>query len=332
MIELLWYCEAEGTQPFRNLAVEEYLLNHVEPGECVLYLWQNRKAVVIGRNQNAWRELNVRQLEADGGFVARRLSGGGAVFHDLGNLNFTFLCREDGYDLPRQMQVILSACRQLGIHADLTGRNDISVEGRKVSGNAFYRRGDRRYHHGTLLLHTEIPLLERYLTVSERKLRAKGVESVRARVANLSEFCPGLTAERMKTALRESFGEVYGGSPEPLPFPLEAGPELEKLEAHYASPEWRFGNACPFEYEMESRFSWGEVNVRFQVKQGKIAQARVYSDAMREDLILALPGALEGLAFSAAQMADGVWCLNADFPDALGEIEDIAAFLQSQEI
>lgn len=332
MIRRLWYCETEETCPFRNQALEEYLLEHVEREECILYLWQNRQTVVIGRNQNAWQELNVRRLETEGGFVARRLSGGGAVFHDLGNLNFTFLCREGGYDLPRQMQVILSACRQLGIRADLTGRNDICVDGRKVSGNAFYRRGDRRYHHGTLLLHTEVSLLERYLTVPEQKLRSKGVASVRARVANLTDFCPGLTAERMKEALREAFGKVYGGSPERLPLSRAAEPELEALEARYASPEWRLGSTIPFSYEVSHRFAWGEVTLQFQVEDGKIARLGAYSDAMREDLILALPGALTGRLFSAETLADGARRLDADFPDARQEIEDIATLLQSREI
>lgn len=210
MINRLIWLETDNTYPYRNLAMEEYMTNHVPDGTCILFLWQNRHTVVIGRNQNCWKECRVNFLEEEGGYLVRRLSGGGAVFHDLGNLNFTFIVRKTDYDVERQLQVILEAVRRLGIQAEKTGRNDITVEGRKFSGNAFYQTGDCCYHHGTLLVHADKENMSRYLNVPREKLASKGVSSVKSRVANLDEFCPGLTVDRVKAALAEAFSQVYG--------------------------------------------------------------------------------------------------------------------------
>ena len=142
MIEQLTYIETDNTHPYKNLAVEEYLLLHCRENECILYLWQNQNTVVAGRNQNVWKECLVSRLEEDNGHIVRRLSGGGAVYHDLGNLNFTFLVRKENYDVSKQLDVILKAVQKLGIAAEKSGRNDILADGRKFSGNAFYEKGD----------------------------------------------------------------------------------------------------------------------------------------------------------------------------------------------
>ncbi len=135
--------------------------------------------------------------------------GGGAVFHDLGNLNFTFLMREADYDLPRQLTVLERACRSLGIPAERSGRNDLLADGRKFSGNAFYKHNGRAYHHGTLMLDVDLEMVQRYLSPSKAKLAAKGVDSVRSRVVNLKEFVPDLSVERLSAALIASLSEVY---------------------------------------------------------------------------------------------------------------------------
>ena len=125
MVTKLTYIESDQVNPYKNLAVEEYLLLHCEDKECILYLWQNQNTVVIGRNQNAWKECKVTKLEEENGHLARRLSGGGAVYHDLGNLNFTFLVNKDEYSLEKQLQVIINAMGRLGLKAEKSGRNDI---------------------------------------------------------------------------------------------------------------------------------------------------------------------------------------------------------------
>ena len=210
MVTKLTYIESNQVNPYKNLAVEEYLLLHCEDKECILYLWQNQNTVVIGRNQNAWKECKVTKLEEENGHLARRLSGGGAVYHDLGNLNFTFLVNKDEYSLEKQLQVIINAMGRLGLKAEKSGRNDILIDGKKFSGNAFYEQEKHCYHHGTIMVDVNMETLSRYLTVSKDKLKSKGVDSVKSRVTNLKEYLPELTLEELKKALRESFEEVYG--------------------------------------------------------------------------------------------------------------------------
>ena len=208
MIQQLKLYEGQSFDPHYNLAVEEYLLQTVEPDCCILYLWQNQNTVVIGRNQNAWKECRTTLLEEEGGHLARRLSGGGAVFHDLGNLNFTFLVPTDCYDLEKQLSVIQLACRSFGIESERSGRNDILAGGRKFSGNAFYRSGDRSYHHGTLLVDVDMARMSRYLNPSKAKLEAKGVDSVRSRVVNLKELASEMTTDRLKEEMANAFQQV----------------------------------------------------------------------------------------------------------------------------
>lgn len=311
MIRRLSVVATRETEPYRNLALEEALLFAVEPEECFLYLWQNRKTVVIGRNQNAYAECRADALSGDGGFVARRLSGGGAVFHDLGNLNFTFLVRAEDYDVSRQLDVLLEALSSLGLTAEKSGRNDVTVEGKKVSGNAFYQTGDRCCHHGTVLIRTDREALSRYLTVSPKKLSAKGVASVQARVGNLCDFLPAVTLEQVRTSLCQGAGRVYGLSPEVRETDWARAScccrstpeELSRRRERFASWDWNFGRNIPFTWERSHRFVWGEITLRLCLEQGKVAKAQVLSDAMDADWIAALPEALQGCPFSPLELS-----------------------------
>ena len=210
MIDKLKLYRGQSFDPFFNLAVEEYLLQNTDEGCCTLYLWQNQNTVVIGRNQNAFKECRTTLLEDEGGKLARRLSGGGAVFHDLGNLNFTFLVPTADYDLDKQLKVIELACEKLGVKVERSGRNDILADGRKFSGNAFYKNGPRAYHHGTLMVDVDREKMGRYLNPSKAKLSSKGVDSVRSRVVNLKELASDTTIELLSEKLAEAFEEVYG--------------------------------------------------------------------------------------------------------------------------
>lgn len=306
MIERTEYYIAKQTVPYPNMALEEYLMESVPRGTCILYLWQNRRTVVIGRNQNCWKESRVKELESDGGHLARRLSGGGAVYHDLGNLNFTFLVKKEDYDVDRQLSVILNACRKLGIPAEKTGRNDVTVNGRKFSGNAFYFSGDSAYHHGTLLIGADKDAAGRYLSVSPDKIRSKGVDSVRSRIANLSEFLPGLTVAQMISVLLPAFGGVYGRAPSEIPEPSLDGGRIAELEKNFSNPDWLYNRSAPFQYEFSRRFPWGGVAVCLDVDGGVVTDAAVYSDAMDEALIAGIAGGLRGCRFSAAAAAERV--------------------------
>lgn len=279
--------DTDGTDPDANLALEEYLLFHTEPEECILYLWQNQHTVVIGKNQNSWKECDVTLLKEEGGHLARRLSGGGAVYHDLGNLNFTFLVRKEAYSLDRQLQVIEKAVGSFGLPVEKSGRNDLLVYGRKFSGNAYYASGDFCYHHGTLLVDADTEKMGRYLTVSRGKLEAKGVESVRSRVGNLREFCPEITVPALKNAMKKAFLEVYPGENTEL-FRTESTEktqaELEKLQQKYASWDWKYGRRLAFTNHLSGRFPWGGVELELQVDGGIIRNAGLYTDALDTEL------------------------------------------------
>lgn len=198
------------TDPAENLALEETLL-FTPRREPWLYLWCNRPVVVIGRNQNPYLECSLDQLEQTGVPVVRRLSGGGAVYHDLGNLNYTFFCPEEQMDIQHQTNVIRRALEDLGITATFSGRNDLLVEGRKISGAAYYTENGCAYHHGTLLIDVDLEQMAQALTPSGLKLKTKSISSVRQRVANLKEINPNLTMTAVAQALMARFQAEYGG-------------------------------------------------------------------------------------------------------------------------
>ncbi len=325
MITKLKLLEGSSFDPYYNLAVEEQLLETVEDGCCILYLWQNQNTVVIGKNQNAFAECRTALLEAEGGRLARRLSGGGAVFHDVGNLNFTFLMPSEDYDVEKQLDVILTACRKLGIPAEKSGRNDVLADGRKFSGNAFYRGKRASYHHGTLLVDVDMEKLGRYLSPSKAKLEAKGVRSVRSRVANLREFVPRLTIDALKAALAEAFSLVYG-----LPVTAMAASDLdaaavERLRQRNSGWEWNFGSVPVCTVRLENRFSWGGVELLLEVSEGRVKACRVYSDAMDHALPGQAEAALTGCRFTPAELAEAVSTLGVPYGG------DLAAFLREQD-
>ena len=306
MINKLYLCRAAGFDPYRNIATEKYLLDSVEPGTCVLYLWQNQNTVVIGRNQNAWAECRTTLLEQEGGHLARRLSGGGAVFHDLGNLNFTFLMQEENYDLDKQLAVISEAVGLAGVTVERSGRNDLLAQGCKFSGNAFYHSRGHAYHHGTLLVDADMEKLSRYLTPSKAKLESKGVASVRSRVVNLKELSPTLTVSLLERYMEEAFCRVYGFTAEPLVFSEDARKQIEETAKTLSGWEWLYGQKLPFSVSLEDRFSWGGIQLQLQITSGKISAVRVYSDAMQWQLAEDVEKCLLGLSFSSDAMCNAL--------------------------
>lgn len=297
MIQTLTTYESITTDPYQNLAVEEYLTFHTEPGECILYLWQNAHTVVIGRNQNCWKECRVSELEADGGHLVRRLSGGGAVYHDLGNLNFTFcMCKEDA-DVDRQLQVIIEAVASFGLTAEKTGRNDVAINGQKFSGNAFFDSKGCYYHHGTLLLNVDTASMSRFLNPSKAKLQSKGVDSVRSRVVNLSSLCPEITVDTMKQAMFTAFSKVYGSPCVPLCAERLEQTAIQDGRERFSSERWKYGPKIPFTNRLEQRFSWGEVNLDLHVNEGMITKALLSSDSMEADWFSDIGTEFQGLPY-----------------------------------
>ncbi len=326
MTEKLYLFESTSLDPHYNLAMEQHLLDSVGEGEAILYLWQNRSTVVIGRNQNPWKECRVTHLEAAGGSLARRLSGGGAVFHDVGNLNFTFLLPTADYNLAKQLQVIVSACRSLGVPAELSGRNDLTAAGQKFSGNAFYHHRGKSYHHGTLLVDVDMDSLSRYLMPSPAKLQAKGVDSVRSRVVNLAALVPELTILQLKAALSRSFCAVYGLPLEPWPAARLDKAAIHALREHNRSWEWRFGTGLPFDFSCGTRFPWGEITLELAVQHGIIHHCAVWTDAMEWSLSDTLTAALVDCPFTVQAMTEKITA------GAVPHGEDICTLLTEQDI
>jgi len=319
---------AEGDNPYTNLAIEKRLLDTTDAQTCVLYLWQNRNTVVIGRNQNAWVECRTALLEQEQGFLARRLSGGGAVFHDLGNLNFTFLVAKENYNLDKQLEVILQACRLAGIQAEKSGRNDILSEGRKFSGNAFYQNQTHAYHHGTLLVDVDMDKLQRYLSPPKAKLEAKGVSSVRSRVVNLSQLSEGLTCDTMKAHMCAAFAQVYGLEPTFITLTEEDLAAVKTLETEYSRWEYLYGASLPFEFSCEARYGWGNVQLQLNARRGVITEAKVYSDAMDWAFPQAAEAALVGCRFSLQDMCQALRS-GVSNPEIA---EDLCALLAQQSL
>ncbi len=313
------------TDPYRNLAAEELFMSYIQPNEVLLYLWQNDNTVVIGRNQNAWRECALEAFAAKQGKLARRLSGGGAVYHDMGNQNFTFFAHNELYDVAKQSEVICLAAKKFGIEAVLSGRNDITADGRKFSGNAYYSTGNVRYHHGTILLSSDMSKLKEFLTPSKEKLQAKGIESVGSRVVNLCELAPEITPEGMRQALIASFEELYGGKAEHIDESALDKDELMRLTEHYTSRQWTLGRLSEFNRQFRTRLSFGELELQVTVEDGVIRQALMYSDAMNADWVAAISESLLDCGFDSASIRARLAALDIEKE----QTEELASYLIS---
>lgn len=283
--------------PYLNIAIENYLLSRPADGNVTMYLWQNSRTVVIGQNQNPYAECNVGLIEQEGGYVMRRKTGGGAVFHDLGNLNFSFIAPYDLYDQARQFAVLQRAVAAYGLETEVSGRNDVLCQGRKFSGNAFSKGTYQRLHHGTILIKTDVELLQRYLLVKPSKLQKHGVASVQSRVVNLSELVPpdpsraehpeGITSQNIQPHLIEAFGKEYGEPLEVLDFnTLAAKPEVQELYRQFASEEWKYGRWKHFSAQHTAQFEWGLVEMALEVDeaQGLVTQVQIATDSLDTDI------------------------------------------------
>ena len=280
----LQFVVSDQTNPYWNIAVENYLLSLPETEAVTLYLWKNRRTVVIGQNQNPFSECNVVALEADGGYLMRRRTGGGAVYHDDGNINFSFVVPKALYDLQRQFRVIQRAVADFGIVAELSGRNDILTEGRKFSGNAFSKGKYQDLHHGTILIKGNMEDLQRYLKPKPAKLQKHGVASVRSRVVNLSELNPAITSESIVPHLRKAFESEYSEHSEYSEYSeyseIIKRPEVRTLYEQFASDEWRYGRWRSFTAQRSGQFDWGGVELSLTVDNDVITDVQLASDAI----------------------------------------------------
>lgn len=331
-MKLTFLCNYEDTQnPFKNFAIEEYLMNQCEEGEVILFLWQNKNTVVVGRNQNVWNECKVEELEKDGGLLTRRLSGGGAVYHDIGNMNFSFFAKKGTYDVAKQLSVIVDAVASFGIHAEKSGRNDIKIDGRKFSGNAFYKAKDRCYHHGTLLISEDMKQMVRYLNVDGSKMNVKGVKSVPSLVVNLSTLNPAITVDSLRDALKESFGKIYG-LPVHTILPSDIKEEdIKERTLFFSSPEWRFNEKSGFTHRFEGRYDWGFIKIYMNVVDGVVEIAHLDSDGLEADLLASFPALWQGKLFDRHLLAEAIRGISLQSEEEIEVVRDTAALLENEE-
>lgn len=277
MIEII----NKSTDPYFNLALEEYVIKNFDSKNEFFFLWQNQPTVVVGKNQNTIEEINQEYIEKENVNVVRRMSGGGAVYHDLGNLNFTFIVNENNFSLDFQQftQPVIKALDMIGIKAENNGRNDITIRGKKFSGNSQFRYHDRLLHHGTILFDSNLENVTRALNVKQEKIESKGVKSVRSRVTNISEHLSSpLDIEGFKKILTDTIKneaeefESYDLSEKDI----AAIQELRNKK--YATWEWVYGKSPQFNTQGLSRFDWGNIDIRLNVKQGFITECKIYGD------------------------------------------------------
>ena len=203
--------KSSKTDVYENLAFETCLLDYATKNKdvAILFLWTNDKTVVIGKHQNPYKECNLNYMAQNQIKVSRRITGGGAVYHDKNNLNFSFVMSKDLYDVKRQFEVVLKALKKIGISATLSGRNDVEIDGKKFSGNAFYKTKTSGLHHGTILIDTDVELIKNCLTPNKMKIKKHSVSSVKSRVVNLKEIKSDISKEEIMSLICEEFEKEY---------------------------------------------------------------------------------------------------------------------------
>ena len=280
----MYFIDNKGiTDPRINLAMEEYILRNmdIEKDDYLLF-FINQPSVIVGKNQNTIEEINTDYVEDNDILVVRRLSGGGAVYHDLNNLNFSFLTKDDGnsfHNYKKFTQPVVDALAKLGVNAELSGRNDILAEGRKVSGNAQYATKGRMFSHGTLLFKTDIDAVVNSLKVKKDKIESKGIKSVRSRVGNISDYLKEpLTVEQFRMEILKS---IFGGE-ENIQYYELTDEDWEKInqisKERYQTWEWNYGKSPRFNIQKSHRFPSGSVDIRLEVNKGLIEEVKIFGD------------------------------------------------------
>ena len=307
-----------STDPYFNLAFDEYCLQQYRSDEDFFYLWRNRPSVIIGLNQNAYSEVNLEYLDSHGITLARRVTGGGAVYHDLQNLNYTFI----GKNVTPEPFV--EALRSLGVEAELTGRNDIFVGGRKVSGYARRVWRDREIVHGTLMYDVDIDTLTKVLDVPGSKMEAKGIASVRSRVANLKDCLPDFASlDDVQAALH---GILSAGDGQ-VPMGEDDIAEVERMAREkFATWEWIYGHSREADFSRRAKLACGTVEVNVSTDRGVITGLNFTGDFLGDKPAEALASSLTGLRFDKSVLVAALSKLGtADFfsgvrPEELAEL------------
>lgn len=285
---MLYVPNDKERDPRVNLAIETYLLQNMPLDEPILLFYINEPSIIIGRNQNTIEEINKEYVDEKGIHVVRRLSGGGAVYHDLGNLNFSFIMPDDGNsfrDFKKLTEPIVEALHKLGIEgAQLKGRNDLVIDDKKFSGNAMYSTNGRMFAHGTLMFDSDIDEVVNALKVKKDKIESKGIKSIRSRVTNIKDYLPAdkqaMTTEEFRQAiLLQIFGVDSVDQVKTHELNEEDWKAINQIsEEYYKNWDWNYGRSPEFNLERQKRFSIGSIEVRLDVANGKIEKAKIFGD------------------------------------------------------
>lgn len=313
------------TDPRINLAIEEFVLKHLPMDEdSYLLFYINEPSIIIGRNQNTIEEINADYVKEQNIHIVRRLSGGGAVYHDLGNLNFSFLTRDDGnsfHNFRKFTQPVIDTLQSLGVNAELTGRNDIQVGEQKISGNAQFSTKGRMFSHGTLLFDSHMEHVASALKVKPMKVESKSTKSVRSRVANITEFLTEpMTIEQFRaTILRH----VFGMEPDQVPQYKLTEQDWEKIhqisQERYQNWDWNYGRSPQFNVQNAKKFTGGIVDVRLEVKNGAIEHATIFGDFFGLGEVSDVEAKLAGVRFEESAIRDAL--ADLDIRYYLGNVE-----------
>ncbi len=283
--ETMLFIDEGINDPRINLAIEEYALKNLDINETYLLFYINEPSIIIGKNQNTIEEINTDYVDEHGIHVVRRLSGGGAVYHDLGNLNFSFITKDDGdsfHDFAKFTEPVTAALQKLGVNAELSGRNDVTVEGRKISGNAQFSTRGRMFSHGTLMLDSEIENVVSALNVKTEKIKSKGIKSIRSRVANISEFLDEpITMEEFKSLILRFIFDVDDVKDVPqYKLTEEDWKEIYKIaDDRYRNWDWNYGRSPKFNIQQTKRIEGaGTYDIRLDVAKGYIRNVKIYGD------------------------------------------------------